>query len=123
VIEPTEPPLIAECRLDIDGLRGQRNRYRALGAHATSARRQRQQLEVHFDAGVDVDLLVEAIDVERRCCPFFEMQLQLERRELVITVAHPEQDPALDAVPPRSTCPTRARSEGSAAGRSRWGWQ
>jgi hypothetical protein len=98
VLEPTELPLIAECRLDIDGLRTQRDRYRALGAHATSARRQRQQLEVHFDAGFDVDLLVEAIDVERGCCPFFEMQLQLERRELVITVPYPEQDPALDAI-------------------------
>jgi hypothetical protein len=98
VIEPTELPLIAECRLDIDGLRRQRDRYRALGAHATSARRRPQQLEVYFDAAVDVDLLVEAIDVERSCCPFFEMRLQRERRELVITVPHPEQDPALDAI-------------------------
>ena len=98
MLEPTEPPLITDCRLDIDGLRRQRDRYRALGAQVSSARRQRQQLEVRFDTGVDVDLLIETIEVERECCPFFEMQLQLERRELVITVQHPEQDPALDAI-------------------------
>jgi hypothetical protein len=47
---------------------------------------------------VDIGLLTETIDVERGCCPFFEMQPRLERRELVITVPHPEQDPALDAI-------------------------
>jgi hypothetical protein len=111
VLEPTAPPLIAECRLDIDGLCRQRDRYRALGAHAASARRQQQRLEVHFDAGVDVDLLAEAIDVERRCCPFFEMRLQLERRELVITVPHPERIRPWTPSPPRSTCPIPRRAE------------
>jgi hypothetical protein len=98
VPEPTELPLIAECRLDIDGLREQRDRYQALGRHATTAVRQPQQLTVQFDAGVDVRLLVETIEVERGCCPFFDMQPHLDRHELVVSVTRPEEDPALDAI-------------------------
>jgi hypothetical protein len=98
VTEPIDLPLVAQCRLDIHGLRRQRDRYRALGRHATAAVRQPQQLMVRFDSGVNASLLMETIDVERGCCPFFEMQPHLERHELVISVPHPEQDPALDAI-------------------------
>jgi hypothetical protein len=98
VPEPAELPLIAECRLDVDGLRRQRDRYRALGRHAGSATRGPQQLTVRFDAGVDVGLLVDTIEVERGCCPFFQMTADVERRELIVSVPRAEQDPALDAI-------------------------
>jgi hypothetical protein len=43
-------------------------------------------------------MLREAVDVERGCYPFFQMRPDVERRELLITVDRPEQDPALDAL-------------------------
>jgi len=98
VPEPAELPLIAECRLDVDGLQRQRDRYRALGRHATVVTRQRQTLTVRFDDRVDVDLLLETVDVERGCCAFFEMAADVGRGELVVTVADPDQDAALDAI-------------------------
>jgi hypothetical protein len=90
--------MIAACRLDAGGLRLQRDRYRALGAHATTVSRKPQRLTVRFDAGVDLDLLRETVEVERGCCPFFGLAPDLERRELVVSVAAPEHDPALDAI-------------------------
>ena len=38
------------------------------------------------------------MEVERGCCPFFELEPDPERRELVVTVADPAQEPALDAI-------------------------
>jgi len=90
--------LIAECRLDLDGLRRQRDRYRALGRHASSATRRPQQLTVRFDGAVDVGLLLDTIEVERGCCPFFQMTSDVERRELAVSVPQPQQDLALDAI-------------------------
>ena len=90
--------MIPECRLDLGGLRLQRDRYRALGAHATAIERGPRRLAVRFDAGVDLDLLRETVEVERGCCPFFELAPDAGRRELVVTVAAPEHDPALDAI-------------------------
>jgi hypothetical protein len=98
VPEPAELPLIAECRLEVDGLRSQRERYRTLGHHTTATLRRPQELIVRFDDRVDIDLLLETVDVERGCCPFFELTPDLARRELVVSVAHPEQDLALDAI-------------------------
>jgi hypothetical protein len=98
VPDPLELPVIAECRLDLDGLRRQRDRYRALGRHVTRADRRAGHLSVHFDPSTDFELLLEVIEVERGCCPFFEMTPDLARRELVISVSDPQQDPALDAI-------------------------
>ena len=95
---PEELPLIAECRLDVGGLRLQRDRYRALGAHATAVERRPRRLVVRFDADVDLDLLRKTVDVERGCCPFFELAPDAERRELVVSVAASEHAPALDAI-------------------------
>jgi hypothetical protein len=98
VPEPLELPVIAECRLDVDGLRRQRDRYRALGRHVTRAERHAGRLAVEFDPSTDFDLLAETVAVERDCCPFFRMRADVPRRELVISVGEPAQDPALDAI-------------------------
>jgi hypothetical protein len=37
---------------------------------------------VRFDDRIDVDLLLQTVDVERGCCPFFELTPDLARREL-----------------------------------------
>ena len=96
--DPTELPMIAECHLDADGMRRQRDRYRALGRHATAVERTPGRLAIRFGATVPVALLREAVEVERSCCPFFELRPAPDARDLVVTVANPEQDPALDAI-------------------------
>jgi hypothetical protein len=79
-------------------MRRQRDRYRALGRHATAVERAPGRLAVRFDAEVPVALLGEAVDVERSCCPFFDLRPGSDGRELVVAVADPEHDPALDAI-------------------------
>ena len=93
-----ELPMLPACRLDAGGLRLQRDRYRALSAHATAVSRRPRRLTVRFDAGVDVDLLRETVEVERGCCPFFELEYDEGRRRLAVSVAQPEHEPALDAI-------------------------
>jgi hypothetical protein len=85
-----------ECRLDADGQRRQGERYRALGRHATAVERDVGRLAIRFDADLPAGLLREAVEVERACCPFFD--LRPGTHELVVTVADAEHDPALDAI-------------------------
>jgi hypothetical protein len=86
------------CRLDSGGLRSQSDRYRALGDHVAASEREPQALTVRFDDNVDLDLLLETVEVERGCCTFFDLVPDVERRELVVSVADRERVPALDAI-------------------------
>ena len=61
-------------------------------------RRRDGALEVSFAAAVDVPLLREAVDVERACCPFFDLRLDDHARTLHVVVADPDDRPALDAL-------------------------
>ena len=90
--------MIGACRLDAGGLRRQLDRYRALGRQATALERRPQRLTVRFGPGLDAALLREAVEVERGCCPFFQIEPDPVRRRLVLSVAEPAQDPALDAI-------------------------
>ena len=94
----TEILPIAECHLDVAGLRTQADRYRRLGTTATSVVRRSGLLEVTFRDELDETLLNETIAVERNCCPFFAFDYQPDDRRLSITVEQPEQEPALDAL-------------------------
>jgi hypothetical protein len=89
---------IAECRLDIAGLRVQRDRYRRLGRAVRRVERKPQTLTVGFAADVDTALLAETIAVESDCCPFFALRYDAGVRELIVSVTRPDQDPALDAL-------------------------
>ena len=89
---------LAECRLDLTGLRAQRERYRRLGRQVERTERLHRRLEVHFTAALDRALLDETLEIERGCCPFFALAYHPRRRELVITVDDPAHDPALDAL-------------------------
>jgi hypothetical protein len=93
-----ELPLIAECRLDLDGLRRQRDRYRRIGEHIERLQRRPHRLEVWFEDGVDGELIRETVDVERECCPFYRIDLDEEARRLSFSVDEEAQDPALDAI-------------------------
>ena len=61
---------IAECRLDLAGLRAQRDRYRALDRHVEQLHRAPGRLEATFGPQLDQALLSETIAVEQECCPF-----------------------------------------------------
>lgn len=89
---------IAECRLDIDGLREQRDRYRRLGRSVRGLQREPQTLTVAFDADVDAVMLAETIAIESECCPFFALRYDASAYQLLVSVPEPDQDPALDAL-------------------------
>ncbi len=93
-----DAPPIAECRLDLGGLRDQRERYRSLGRQVAAIDRHEGGLEITFGPELDVRLLDETISVERECCPFFRLRYDSGRRRLYASVEHPEQEPALEAI-------------------------
>jgi hypothetical protein len=93
-----ELPLLAECHLDAEGLRLQRDRYRKLGGHAREVRRDTDRLTVTFSSEVDPGLLEETLAVESECCPFFAFDYSSAERRLIVEVSRSDQRPALDAL-------------------------
>jgi hypothetical protein len=91
-------PLPAACRLDPEGQRQQRDHYRAIGKHLDRLERKPEQLTAWFGTEVDLALVRETIEVERDCCPFYDIDLDPSERRLSLSVASPDQDPALDAI-------------------------
>jgi hypothetical protein len=93
-----QQPLIAECRLDLEGSRRQRDRYRTLGGQAAAIRRGSKSLTINFNLELDQELLEKTIAVEKDCCPFFAFEYSPGERTLTIGVSRDEQRPALDAL-------------------------
>jgi hypothetical protein len=89
---------IAECRLDLAGLRRQRDRYRKLGDQALDVRRDPDRLTVTFGPELNRDLLEEVIATENECCPFFAFEYSPEVRVMTVGVSNPEFNRALDAI-------------------------
>jgi len=86
------------CALSEDGLRQQLGRYRQIGARARILDRTRRHVVIDLGEDVDTELVEQAIEIERECCPFFSIDWQRARRELTISVALAENEPALDAI-------------------------
>jgi hypothetical protein len=86
------------CRLDAAGRREQADRYRRLSASVAAMQRADDALDLSFAAAVDVSLLRDAVEVERACCPFFDLRLDEPARTLRVAVARPYDRPALDAL-------------------------
>lgn len=86
------------CALDETGLRLQLERYRHLGAGAHLVERARRRIVVDLDGRVDPELVTATIAVERRCCPFFSLGWEPDRRRLTVAVSEAEHEPALDAI-------------------------
>ncbi len=93
-----EQPSIAQCRLDLGGLREQRDRYRRLAGALDDVGRRPGELIARFSPAIDDGLLAETLAIERRCCEFFRIDYDSEARELVVRVDDPDLDPALDAL-------------------------
>lgn len=94
----TDAMSISQCRLDSDGLRGQRERYRALAGFVTSLDRRSGEFEVRFGPDLDAGLIETTLDVERSCCPFFVLHYHAEAQRLTVSVEHADQEPALEAI-------------------------
>ena len=89
---------IADCRLDADGLRAQGERYRAIGAHLEQLDRRPQELIARFASSVDDEAVRETLEVERACCPFFQIDFDPTARRLSVSVERPDQAGALAAI-------------------------
>jgi hypothetical protein len=90
-------PVVSSCSLDEKGLRAQRERYRSAGRGAIMLQRTSRSLVVEVgERGTGV--VPELVDVERECCPFFDLDWDPRTRRLSISVSERDQEPALDAI-------------------------
>ncbi len=55
-------------------------------------------VEAEFGPEVDEALLLEAVEVERDCCPFFAIDWDRDEHRLRFAVSEPGHEAALDAV-------------------------
>ncbi len=88
----------AACSLDQAELRAQLARYRAIGSAADLLQWSRHRLVIRVGDRVSDPVVEELVAVERRCCPFFDLGWEPERRHLSISVSRSEEEPALDAI-------------------------
>ena len=96
--QPEEAREFLECRLELPALSAQRERYRTIGRHLERIERGPCRLDARFDADVNAELVLEAVEVERECCSLFSLDYDRSRRSLAITVQDPAHDPALEAL-------------------------
>ena len=96
------------CGLDEAGLRSQLERYRRVGEGARLVERSPRRLVVELGELVDETLIREAVDIERACCPFLEIDWP-QRRRLMISVSRSADEPALDVIASALGLATRDR--------------
>jgi len=93
-----EPPAAPSCSLSPADLARQQRRYAEIGRAAIASRRSPSTIEIDLSADVDDGLVRETLEIERSCCPFFELDFDADRRVLSIGVADDFHRPALDAI-------------------------
>jgi hypothetical protein len=86
------------CTLSREEAPAQRERYRSVGEAVVAAELHGTRLAVRLDDSVDAAVLDELIEVERRCCPFFEIRRDERRKLLEVAVGDAEQLPMLEMV-------------------------
>jgi hypothetical protein len=86
------------CSLDAAEQAAQLERYRRLGQYAAKVEHGRSRVVVHFFDDPPNELLERTLDIERGCCPFFEIEYEPQDRRLQIAVDHPDRQPGLDAI-------------------------
>ncbi len=89
---------IASCTLDRTARSQQERRYRSLSASVIRIERSASTVAVTFDESLNEDLLEQALDVERECCSFFQLDFDRRRRRLAISVSEIDQTPGLDVL-------------------------
>ena len=94
-----EPPTVApSCSLNQAQLAEQLARYRAAGQGAEVIERERRRRVIRVAAEVPESLIYRLIEVERGCCPFFELAWDGESRFLTVEVPDSDHEPALEAI-------------------------
>lgn len=86
------------CSLAADEVAAQLDRYRALGRHAAAVDSEPGRVVVRFAVDPPRALIERTLEVERGCCPFFEIDYEPATRRLAINVDHPDRQRSLDAI-------------------------
>jgi hypothetical protein len=86
------------CSLDEAGMAAQRARYAVVARHVVSLAHGERSLKARLDEMLDGAVLRELIDVERECCPFFDMHFDAAEHVLSVSVSSEEHEPALQAI-------------------------
>jgi SAM-dependent methyltransferase len=86
------------CTMDKAERAEQLERYRTLARHTAEVEHEPGRVVVRFSDDPPTGLLERAMEVERGCCPFFDIQYEPVSRRLVIAVEDPDRAPALDAL-------------------------
>jgi hypothetical protein len=96
------------CSLDEPSMDEQRARYARIAEGMTSLERSADAVRIELAEDFDRRTLEEMVQVEVRCCPFFQFAFTEDRRELTITVDDAQMLPALEAI--ASELGTRAQA-------------
>lgn len=88
----------AACSLNAADLAAQLERYRALGRLAAAVEHEPGRVVVRFAGDPPRTLIERAVEVERGCCPFFEIDYEPATQRLAISVDHPDRHPGVDAI-------------------------
>lgn len=86
------------CSLDDTELRGQLARYRLAADGAEVLEWTRRRRVIRVAASVPESLVERLVEVERACCPFFDLSWDARSRCLTIAVSARDHEPALDAI-------------------------
>jgi hypothetical protein len=92
------PTVALSCSLSETELRAQLARYASAGRGAEVIERAQRRRVIRVASDVPESLILHLVEVERGCCPFFEMAWEGASRRLVITVPDSDHEPALDAI-------------------------
>ena len=86
------------CTLDPNALHQQLERYRTIGRTAAAVEHESGRVVVRFADEPPSALIERTLEVERGCCPFFEIDYDPAARRLAISVDQPDRRPGLDAI-------------------------
>ena len=88
----------SSCSLGDMELRAQLQRYRTTGGGAEALVWDKRRRVIRVAASVPDSLVERLVEVERVCCPFFELSWEARDRYLTISVTDGDHEPALDAI-------------------------
>lgn len=90
--------MTAACSLAAGELAAQLDRYRALGRYAAAVDYEPGRVVVRFADDPPTALIERTLEVERGCCPFFEIDYEPAAQRLVVRVDQPDRRPSLDSI-------------------------
>jgi hypothetical protein len=88
----------AACSLDLDELHEQLERYRAIGRLAATVEHEPGRVVVRLADDPPSGLIERTLEVERGCCPFFDIDYDPSTQRLAISVNQSDRRPSLDAI-------------------------